>query len=678
MTSKAELAQANEKTREVKDREEAVKETAKEAVHDVKQGAKDLANKTENMSIKDAPDRILPSAEKIDHKLQAAQDSLEEARTAKVGEKDLTRYPKIQQVFKDTQRVLEDNRTLLKEKTEDDTLSDAVRHTADLGALIQKETLASMDKLWTNWAALLTVVAGAGAGSWKQILQESGNLLNQVRHTEDFLRMINDLQAAFGNLAARATKTQPFGDKLDSLNKEWDQQRDKLMEDWKRIWAVLNESPIWRQLVVKGKALGSKISDVAGETKEEVSKHADKVADSEEVSKLKEDFKNVMQLIVGKDGPSVQPFLDYSGAAYNEIIENEDFSKFAAEMSELFENPNKAEGQSQAEYEEKYNKMYEDTKSLLDNTLNNRNLRLALRESRKLLRSAKKDPATRKLLEDAGKLITHISDNKGMGLLDPQLLNEIRAVLVPLLMEHLDNAPLPNYHGSDSNALGRFDYTLSEIRMGTLGLVPSKVKIEFRYKAEADPSQLKMKRQQMLMYLEASDIQLSFKDVKWQYNRHTIPRFSDNGTIDLATAGKGITLKLKAELHDYDAPQHASNLTELLSEPKERKMFKVLRAECDIDDFHVRISDAGTTNVFYEMLAGIWGTKIKHQIENLVEQKMNLLASKFDTQLYDIVRRATQPSLAEETKDALISAGKAAGEKIQETAATAKANLQSM
>lgn len=675
--NKVELAEANEKTREVKQREENVKEGVKEAAHEVKQGVKDIANKTENMDLKDAPDRLLPSADKIDRTLQSAEEKLEEARHAKLGEKDLTRYPKIQQVMKDEQRILEDTRNLIKEKNEDGTLSDTARHTAQLADLIKNETLGSLDALWSNWAALLTVVAGASAGSWKQILQESGHLLNQVRHTEDFMRLLNDLQEAFGALSSRATKFTPVGEELKELNAVWDTQRDKLMEDWKRIWALLNESPIWRQLVTKGKALGNKVADVAGETKEEASKKADKVADSKEVLKLKEDLKNVLQLIVGKDGPNVQPFLDYSQAAYDDIIENEDFSKLASEMSELFENPNKQQGQSQAQYEEQYNKMYDDTKKLLDNTVNNRNIRLAMRESRKLIKAAKQDPAIKKLLADVSK-ITKDAGGKHGSILDPQLLNEIRAVIVPLLVEHFDNAPLPNYHGADSNALGKFDYTLSEIRMGTTGLVPSKVKVEFRYKAEANPSQLKMERQQMFMYLEASDMQVSFKDVKWEYNRHTIPRFSDNGTVDLCTAGKGITLKLKAELKDYAAPQHAGSLSELLTEEKEKRMFNVLRAECLIDDFHVRISDAGGANVFYEMLAGIWGTKIKHQIENLVEEKMNILASKFDHQLYDIVKRATQPSLAEEAKDTLLGAGKVAGAKVEELAESAKKNLQSM
>jgi len=262
--------------------------------------------------------------------------------------------------------------------------------------------------------------------------------------------------------------------------------------------------------------------------------------------------------------------------------------------------------------------------------------------------------------------------------MDPQLLNEIRAVIVPILLDHFDNAPLPDFHGHDKNALGTFDYTLSEIRLGLSGLIPSKVKVEFRYKAEADPSHLELNKQKMLMYLEASDMQVAFKDVKWVYNRHTIPRFTDKGTLDIATAGKGIMLKLKARIHDYQPPQHSHNLTDLLTPPHEQKMFSVLRAECDIDDFHVRVSDTGAAAPFYEMLAGIWGKKLKSRIESLVEEKMNLLADKFNTQLYDICRRATQPTLAEETKDALLNAGKSAGEKIKETASEVQKSLQSM
>lgn len=677
MTSKADLAKENQKTRQVKEQDEAVKETAKDAVHDIKKGVSDLSKKTEDLELKDVPDKLLPTVGRIDQKLQDAQESVADARTAQVGDKDLSRYPKIQQVMKDTERVLADNRALLKQKTEDGTLGDTVHHTFELAQLLQDQTTFTLENLWSNWAALLAVVAGSTAGSWKQILQESGHLFSQLGNTQDFIKLLSDLQQTLASLTAHATKSGSLAENLGDANQEWKEQRDKLMEDWKRIWGVLSQSPMWKQLVTKGKALKQQVAQVGQETKEEVQKSADKVADSEEVSKLKADFKNILQLIVGKDGPDVQPFLDYCSGAYSDIIEDEDFSKWASEMSNLFDTMGQESG-NQAEYEKQMQKMYDHTKELLDNTVNNRNLRLALRESRKLIKSAKNDPATKKLLADSNRLLAHLSDKKGASILDPQLLNEVRAVIVPLMVDHFKNAPLPAFHGRDSNALGKYDYTLSDIRMDTTGIVPDKVKVEFRYKAEANPSQLKMEKQQMLMYLEASNIQVSFKDVKWHYNRHTIPRFSDNGTIDLATAGKGITLKLKAELHDYQAPAHASNLTELLSAPKERKMFTVLRAECLIDDFHVRVSDAGGAGVFYEMLAGIWGTKIKHQIESLVEVKMRLLSDKFDTQIYDIVRRATQPSLAEETKGALLSAGQAAGEKIKDAADSAKSSLQSM
>ena len=165
----------------------------------------------------------------------------------------------------------------------------------------------------------------------------------------------------------------------------------------------------------------------------------------------------------------------------------------------------------------------------------------------RLIRAAKKDPATAKLIADSQKLIKDISNKKGTGILDPQLLNEIRAVIVPVIVDHLDNAPLPDFHGYAETALGKYDYTLSGIRLGTSGLVPSKVKVQFLYKAIADPSKLKVDQQHTYMYLEVNDIQVSFKDVKWHYNRNTIPRFSDSGTVDLTTAGK-VTSSLPSPL----------------------------------------------------------------------------------------------------------------------------------
>jgi len=107
-------------------------------------------------------------------------------------------------------------------------------------------------------------------------------------------------------------------------------------------------------------------------------------------------------------------------------------------------------------------------------------------------------------------------------------------------------------------------------------------------------------------------------------------------------------------------------------------MFDIIRADVNIDDFHVRVSDAGGANVFYEMLAGVWGTKIKHKVEGLIESKLRILATRFDRQIYDVVRRTCQPSLAQEAKDTLLSAGTSAGAKLEELKETIKQSVQSL
>jgi hypothetical protein len=674
---KTELKHANEIAREVKAEDQAVADAAKDAVHGAKKAVKDLANKTEHMDIKDVPDRLLPSADSIDKKLANLQENVEQARHKQVHDKNLENYSKIQQVLKDTSRVIEDERVMLREKTEDGSLNDAARRTAKLTQEFVDLSWETLDSLWSNWASLVTVVAAGSAGSWKQILEQSGRIINDLRYTEDFVKLLDDMKTAFYSLSQHLQKKQPADQKLQEVSKEWEAQRDKLLEDLKGVYKILSESPIWNQLVARGKAIKSQVDKVADATKDKVQEQSDKLAESKNAAKLKEDLKSILQLAIGKNGPSVDPFLNYSYAAWDEIMTSENYSKWAAEASALFEGVSADQQADQEAYQKKLDELYDQTKEILDSTVRNENLRLALRESRKLIKAAKKDPATAKLISDSKKLLRDVTDKKGHGIIDPELLTELRAVIVPVIVDHLDNAPLPDYHGYDENALGKYDYTLSGIRLGSTGLVPSKVKVQFLYKAIADPSHLKVEQQHTYMYIEIEDIQVSFKDVKWIYNRNTMPRFSDNGTIDLATAGKGISIRLKAEVHNYQHPQGAQSLGELLEPPKDFKMFDIVRAECNIDDFHVRVTESNA-NTFYEMLAGIWGTKIKHNIERLIESKMRILATRFDRQLYDIVRRTTQPSLADEAKATILSAGKNAGEKINEISETIKSNVQSL
>lgn len=675
--TKQELKEAGDTTREVKQEDQMIKDAVKDTAHDMKKEAKALAHKTENMSLEDAPDRLLPTSKQVEDKLQAAENKLEDVKHAHHGDTKLESYPKIQQVLTDHQQVLADTRTLVHKKSKDENIMNALHHTASVGQIAFDQSWLALDKLWSNWASLLTVVAAGSAGSWKQILEESGHMINDLRHTQDFIKLINDLQTTFFAIADAAQKNKPVGDKLAEANAQWEKQRDELLGDLQKVYGVISKSPIWKQLLAQGKALKATAGKTTEETKEELQKVKDAIVEDGTVLKLKEDFKGILQLAVGQKGPSVQPFLDYAAAAWTELTSNETYAKWVEEMNSLFvslqQDPKKMD---EAAYQKQYETLYTQTKDILDHTVKNDNLRLALRESKKLMKAAKADPATKKLIADATKLVKHMSGKKGMNLLDPQLLNEIRAVIVPVLVDHFDNAPLPDYHGHDQNALGKYNFSLKGIRLGTTGLVPSKVKVEFRYRAEANPRQLEVTEQHMYMYIEISDIQVAFKDVNWEYERLTIPRFNDKGTVDLATAGKGISLFVKAEVHNYHAPDSAQSFTELLEPPKDFKMFTILRADCMIDDFHVNVQQSGG-NVFYEMLAGLMGNKIKHQIEHQVETKMHILADRFDRTLYDIVRRSTQPTLAEEAKLSLLGAGSATKDKITELVDAAKETVQS-
>jgi len=676
--TKAELKAEADKTREVKEEQHAAKDTVKETAKDAKHSVEKTAKDIKDMSIEDAPDKLLPTAKGIDHKLAEVQETLKSARHAEHGDVKLDRYPRIQAIFQDADRIIQDERAMVKAKTEDGTLAETAKDAANLVADVADVAGMSLEKLWVNWNALLTVVAAGSAGSWKSILEEGGRMVGDLRYTQDFIKLLQDAQVLISILADKATSDQPGKKKVKQMTAQMDKSKEQLLGDLKNIWGVLSKSPLWKQIILRGTAIKNEAVKAAGETKDEIKKTADEVALNENAEKLKQDFKNVLQLIVGKEGPKVDNFLKYSYAAWDDIVDNENFSRWGDAMGSFVAGVNVETTQDAAAYQKKLDELFELTKDILDNTVNNNNLNLALRESKKMMKAAKNDPTTKKLLADGSRLVRHLTDKNGVNLMDPQLLNEMRAVIIPVMIDHFNNAPLPDFHGHDENALGKYNYHLSGIRLGTIGLVPDNIKIEFRYKAVAHPNQLKVEQQHMYMYLETSGIQVAFKDVQWQYERLTIPRFTDKGTIDIATAGKGIGFSMKAEIHNFEKPKTATSIGELLAPPEEFKMFDILKADCTIDDFHVRVSDAGTTSLFYEMLAGIWGTKLKAQIEHLVEEKMRILATKFDRQLYDIVRRSVEPSLADEAVGALKDAGAVLGDKITEAGQEVKKQVQSL
>lgn len=131
----------------------------------------------------------------------------------------LNTYSKIQQVMKDTSRVIGDERNFLKDKTEDGAAGDSVQRVANIAQDFVDLSWETLDKLWSNWAALVTVIAAGSAGSWKQMLEQSGRLISDLRHTEDFVKLLKDMRTAFYSLSQHLQKVLHY---LSTLKGEFD------------------------------------------------------------------------------------------------------------------------------------------------------------------------------------------------------------------------------------------------------------------------------------------------------------------------------------------------------------------------------------------------------------------------------------------------------------------------
>lgn len=83
---------------------------------------------------------------------------------------------------------------------------------------------------------------------------------------------------------------------MNEVSKEWETQRDKLLDDLKNVYQVLAKSPIWNQLIARSKAIKSQVDKAVDATKEQVQESADKMAENKNITKLKEDLRDLLQL----------------------------------------------------------------------------------------------------------------------------------------------------------------------------------------------------------------------------------------------------------------------------------------------------------------------------------------------------------------------------------------------
>eukprot|EP01112_Ceratiomyxa_fruticulosa_P014109 TRINITY_DN4019_c0_g1_i2.p1 TRINITY_DN4019_c0_g1~~TRINITY_DN4019_c0_g1_i2.p1 ORF type:complete len:707 (+),score=191.82 TRINITY_DN4019_c0_g1_i2:141-2261(+) len=591
-----------------------------------------------------------------------------------------------ERVLEDAKRILQDEKQLIIEKNSGENVQKLLRDGYFLALGLQNDQ--RFGSLFDNWGSILASVSKSG--DWTEIYKSVGSLASDLRDTESFIRLLTEIQKTVKLLIAEGvdkatTKAQDATekvadkakdaanfaerhdiiekdskdevkdtasdakDKIDSvadktrsivhdltdvskssapisaeryeLKKEKNQR--KLRKELEKTLRSLSENSTYKFLVAKAESAGSKLQSSGEKTKDTV---IATLESNPQVQVVTDDIKNALQDIVGKD-VDVSRFFEYTRFSIDYILADSSYAGLLDEtrtlLTDILEHP---ESLNSEKTQQQLQKLADRFEEKLDELYSNPYITVVRAEGEKIVNAIKNDPTSNKLVEDLKTLIGHVQSNKPGQLLDPELLQEMRAHIVPLLLEHLADISVPGYTDVTDTSLGKFEVTVQNINVAAKSLVPDNLKVKFKYNLDAHPLTLSASNQRILVKLRANDIQLQIKDIDWSYKRLSTPHLHDCGLASLYTEGRGVDISLKMEFEDLSKSETTSTGSHL----QNKESIRVLEGTCNIDKLKMEFKESKHDKL-YEVL---FTNKIKHQIEEIVVKKMYEFATVFNRNVY--------------------------------------------
>eukprot|EP01111_Echinosteliopsis_oligospora_P004314 TRINITY_DN168_c0_g1_i1.p1 TRINITY_DN168_c0_g1~~TRINITY_DN168_c0_g1_i1.p1 ORF type:complete len:711 (+),score=225.11 TRINITY_DN168_c0_g1_i1:214-2346(+) len=573
--------------------------------HDVKEGKVDFD-----------PNR-LPSNESLTSGLQKGQESLERFqnsdRAAQAG-------GAADKVVEDVKKVLADNQAILEDKNAGDLLQNLVKHVFAL--LREMRQNGEYKELFDQWQSTITSVMSSG--DINQFFSQAGDLFTSMKDTEEFLTLALELIDLAKVMIAEATEVATEHD--EASLKEWDRmkeyERKKVIAELKATMKSLSRNDLWKVLVYRGRRIKAQAKEAGSTTTEYTKSAAYSLRESSQFKQVVEDFRVLLQRLVG-DQLSVDPLFQHSQAAIADIREDDELSRIADEMQtlmdEVAENPSLIDDKSK---QRKIDELTSRAQEELEKMKNNKHLMAAKEESRKVASAIKNEPATQTLLTDMKTLFNDVISDEGHAL-DPEVLKSLRGMIVPLLVEHLNNIPLPTITGHAS-FLGKYSYTIDNMKISLPELVPEGIHLRFEYEMDANPLNLETANQKTYLYIQANHIQVHVHDAHFAYERTTVPRMSDNGIADVDTTGAGMKVWMKVEIKtDKDKGQYID----------------VLKSDVQVEKFSIKFHDSKHDKL-YEALTHVFQKKIKNGVLETIQEKLVGFGNYFNTQIMTLIEQA--------------------------------------
>lgn len=141
------------------------------------------------------------------------------------------------------------------------------------------------------------------------------------------------------------------------------------------------------------------------------------------------------------------------------------------------------------------------------------------------------------------KLISDIStvDKEGNYKLDYEALEQIRILVIPIMIEQLKYIPVENIDGSNEY----YDFNIRNIVLSGYEIFPRNIKVQSKMDMNIVLRGNQPTTANGVIVMSSENITTSLKDLKFYYRRKSFPYLEDEGNADLEIGGRGLKVKVK-------------------------------------------------------------------------------------------------------------------------------------
>ncbi|OWT39064.1 hypothetical protein C362_03228 [Cryptococcus neoformans Bt1] len=214
----------------------------------------------------------------------------------------------------------------------------------------------------------------------------------------------------------------------------------------------------------------------------------------------------------------------------------------------------------------------------------------------------------------------------------PKLWNDVRQVLLPMLLKQVSYVPIPRAEYSDNS----IDLVIEDLILSGPNLFPNLVHIESFNSFSFSPYpklNKTMDNQHHKFRLSLSQIQADIRDVAFAFRRKSgWPKLSDHGLADVVLAGKGISVDVELES----------------IENRRDTVFKTNFIHVNIDTLKFSIRNS-KHDLLYKFIKSTATGLIKRAITAAVQNAMHTALGHLDEQLVEVRNRVDEAKQSDET-----------------------------